>query len=113
MKNYEKLMKKCLALAKKADGKTSPNPLVGAVIADEKGNVISCGYHHRCGLPHAEVEAINNLPKEVKNATLVVNLEPCSHYGKNPPCADLIIKSGIKRFLSTKFIIPVMITVTP
>lgn len=97
MINYEKLMKKCLMLAKKADGQTSPNPLVGAIITDDEGKIISTGYHHKCGQPHAEVVAIKNAPIDVKGKTLFVNLEPCSHFGKTPPCADLIIKSGIKK----------------
>ena len=97
MINYEKLMKKCLTLAKKAEGQTAPNPLVAALIVDDDGTIISSGYHHKCGQPHAEVEAIKNSPVDVRNKILIVNLEPCSHFGKTPPCADLIIKSGIKK----------------
>ena len=100
MVNYEKLMRKCLQLAKKAEGLTSPNPLVGAIIVDDKGNIISTGYHHKCGEPHAEVEAIKNAKGSVKGKTLVVNLEPCSHYGKTPPCADLLIEKGIKKVVA-------------
>ncbi len=98
MKTYKKLMKKCFALAKKAKGKNMPNPYVGAIIWDEeKKEIISSGYHKEYGKAHAEVEAIKNAQGNTKNKTLIVNLEPCSHYGKTPPCADLIIKSGIKK----------------
>ena len=97
MINYEKLMRKCLQFAKKADGKTSPNPMVGALIVDDDGKIISTGYHHKCGDIHAEVDAIKNAKKSVKGKILVVNLEPCSHFGKTPPCADLIIEKGIKK----------------
>lgn len=95
--NYEKLMKKCIDLALKADGDTYKNPLVGAILIDDDENIISCGYHQKYGEAHAEVNAINNAHGNTKNKTLIVNLEPCSHYGKTPPCADLIIKSGIKK----------------
>ena len=99
LKIYEKYMKKCIALAKKGAGRTSPNPMVGAIILDENLNFVSQGYHEQYGQAHAEVNAINSaLAKgvDLKNSTIIVTLEPCSHYGKTPPCADLIIKSGIK-----------------
>ena len=97
---YEKLMRKCFSLAKKSQGKNLPNPYVGAVIYDEKTNeIISTGYHQRYGKNHAERNAILNSKKSVKGKTLIVNLEPCSHFGKTPPCADLIIKSGIKKVI--------------
>lgn len=100
MINYEKYMKKCIKLALKADGKTSPNPLVGCVVLDKNGNEISSGYHKAYGKPHAEVEALNKLSdNEAQGGTLIVNLEPCSHFGKTPPCADLIIKQGIKKLV--------------
>ena len=104
MKNiHEKYMKMCFTLAKKAEGKVSPNPLVGAVLIDKKGNVVSKGFHKKYGLSHAEVDCINNYEAKVganpdfKGLTLYVNLEPCNHFGKTPPCADLIIKKGIKK----------------
>lgn len=91
-------MKKCFSLAKKAKGKNMPNPQVGAVVYDEELNeIISVGYHSEYGKAHAEVEAIKNANGNTKNKTIIVNLEPCSHFGKTPPCADLIIKSGFKR----------------
>lgn len=91
-------MQKCISLAKKAKGKVEPNPYVGAVVYDEDSDsIISCGYHQKFGSNHAEVNAINNAKGNTKNKTLIVNLEPCSHWGKTPPCADLIIESGIKK----------------
>ena len=99
MKKYKKLIEDCLKIASKGEGQVSPNPLVGAVLIDGDGNFISSGYHQKCGEAHAEVNAINAAEKNVKGATIAVNLEPCSHYGKTPPCADLIIKSGIKRVI--------------
>ena len=95
---YEKLMKKCIELAKQAEGFTSPNPLVGCIILDKDGNEISTGYHHKYGETHAERDALLKLTNgEEKGGTLIVNLEPCSHYGKTPPCADLIIERRIKK----------------
>lgn len=95
---YDKLMRKCITLAKKGRGKTSPNPLVGCVVLDKNGKVLSTGYHHKYGENHAERDALLKLKNgEEKDGTLVVNLEPCSHFGKTPPCADLIIERGIKK----------------
>lgn len=91
-------MKRSLALAEKAIGNTYPNPLVGAVIVHEN-KIIGEGWHQKAGEPHAEVNAINQVSDKtlLTKSTLYVNLEPCSHFGKTPPCADLIVKSGIKR----------------
>ena len=101
MKNLQKYMKMCFSMAKKGEGKTSPNPMVGAILVDKNGNVVSKGYHKGYGLSHAEVDCINNYEKNGGKAynemTLYVNLEPCNHFGKTPPCADLIIKKGIKK----------------
>lgn len=89
-------MKRALELAEKARGFTSPNPMVGAVIV--KGDkIIGEGYHHKCGEAHAEVDAFNNAIESVEGATMYVTLEPCSHTGKTPPCADRIIKEKIAR----------------
>ena len=99
IKIYEKYMKRCIKLAQKAAGNTSPNPMVGAIILDKNLNFVSEGYHKKYGEAHAEVNAINNALKkgiDLSGGTIIVTLEPCSHYGKTPPCADLIIKSGIK-----------------
>ena len=95
---YERLMRKCFKLAKKGVGKTSPNPLVGCVVLDSLGNEIATGYHKQYGENHAERDALLKLDKQQTiGGTLVVNLEPCNHYGKTPPCSDLIIEYGIKR----------------
>ncbi len=92
----EFFLKKCLALARKGCGLVSPNPMVGAVIS--KGNrMIGWGWHRGYGLPHAEVEALAMAGPKAKGATLYVNLEPCCHYGKTPPCTDAIIKAGIRK----------------
>ena len=92
--NY--FLEKTLELAKRAQGYTSPNPMVGAVIV-KNNREISCGFHKKSGLPHAEIEAIKNAKGALHGATLYVNLEPCCHFGKTPPCVDEIIKRGIKR----------------
>jgi diaminohydroxyphosphoribosylaminopyrimidine deaminase/5-amino-6-(5-phosphoribosylamino)uracil reductase len=91
-------MYRCLELAKKGKGFVSPNPMVGAVIVYEN-KIIGEGFHRKYGQPHAEVNAINAVKNQnlLKKATLYVNLEPCSHYGKTPPCAELIIKKQIPK----------------
>ena len=98
---YEFYMKIALELASKAVNKTYPNPLVGAVIVAENDKIIGKGYHTAYGNSHAEVEAINSVSEtdkpKLKNSTLFVNLEPCCHYGKTPPCVDAILKAGIKK----------------
>lgn len=88
-------MEKCIELAKQAEGKTSPNPLVGCVITDEFDNIIATGYHKKYGENHAERDALLKINKG-DGDTLYVNLEPCSHFGKTPPCTDIIIEKGIK-----------------
>jgi len=95
---YENYMKECFNLAKKGLGKTSPNPMVGCVVLDKNGNKISEGYHAKYGENHAERDALLKLKNgEEENGTIIVSLEPCSHYGKTPPCVDLIIERKIKR----------------
>ena len=91
-------MRRCIELARNGEGRTSPNPMVGCVIV-RQGRIIGEGYHRRAGEPHAEVNAIASVenPEGLKEATLHVTLEPCSHWGKTPPCADLIINKGIPR----------------
>ncbi len=96
MKKDEYYMKIAITLAKKGTGKTSPNPLVGAVLV-RGGRVLARGYHKRAGSLHAETSALRAAGTKAKGATLYVNLEPCDHYGKTPPCTESIIKSGIKR----------------
>jgi diaminohydroxyphosphoribosylaminopyrimidine deaminase/5-amino-6-(5-phosphoribosylamino)uracil reductase len=94
--NDLKFMQRCLELASKAEGMTYPNPMVGAVIVHE-GEIIGEGYHMKAGGPHAEVMAIGSVKNKelLASSTIYVNLEPCSHFGKTPPCADLIISHKI------------------
>lgn len=89
-------MRMALELARKGKGWTTPNPLVGAVIV-KGGRIIGQGYHQKYGQPHAEVNAIASAKEDVTGATLYVTLEPCSHFGKTPPCSDLLIDKNIKR----------------
>lgn len=89
-------MKKALELAEKGRGFTSPNPMVGAVIV-KNGKIIGEGYHKKAVEPHAEVNAINAATESVEGATIYVTLEPCSHFGKTPPCSDLIIDKQLKK----------------
>lgn len=94
--NDEYFMKRALNLAEKGMGFTSPNPLVGAVIV-KNGKIIAEGYHESYGENHAEINALNNAIEDVYGTTMYVNLEPCSHFGKTPPCVNRIVKSGIKK----------------
>lgn len=100
MKSDEIYMQRCLQLAANGIQGARPNPMVGCVIVAE-GRIIGEGYHVRCGQGHAEVNAFASVRTEdeglLKDSTVYVSLEPCSHYGKTPPCADLIIKKGVKR----------------
>ena len=96
MKQYITYMAKCIELAQKAQGLTSPNPMVGCVIINSQGEIISTGYHKKYGDNHAERDALLKL-ENAQGCTLIVNLEPCSHFGKTPPCTDLIIEKGIKK----------------
>ena len=98
MLSDENYMHRCIELASQALGYTAPNPMVGALIVHE-GKIISEGFHRIFGGPHAEADAIEKVKNKslLKRSTLYVNLEPCSHKGKTPPCAELIIKSGIPR----------------
>jgi len=109
MTNDELYMQRCIQLAANGIQGARPNPMVGAVITvsqqlianSQKPRIIGEGYHVRCGEGHAEVNAFASVRPEdetlLKDATIYVSLEPCSHYGKTPPCADLIIKKGVKR----------------
>lgn len=96
----EKYMRRCIQLAQNGMLTAKPNPMVGAVIVHQD-RIIGEGFHVHCGEGHAEVNAFASVKKEneplLAQSTLYVNLEPCSHYGKTPPCADLIIKKGVKR----------------
>jgi diaminohydroxyphosphoribosylaminopyrimidine deaminase/5-amino-6-(5-phosphoribosylamino)uracil reductase len=101
MTNDEKYMRRCIQLAKNGQKNAKPNPMVGAVIVSADGRIIGEGYHVRCGEGHAEVNAFASVSAEdevlLPESTIYVSLEPCSHYGKTPPCADLIIKKGVRR----------------
>lgn len=98
MIEHEIYMKRCLQLAKNGLGTTYPNPLVGSVIV-HKGKIIGEGWHKKAGEPHAEVNAINSVKNKelLPESTIYVNLEPCSHFGKTPPCANLIIEHRIPK----------------
>ena len=96
MSTDEKYMRMAIGLALRAEGLTNPNPLVGAVIVKQK-KIVGKGYHKRCGLAHAEVNALNDAQGKAKGATLYVTLEPCDHFGRTPPCTDAIIKNKIKK----------------
>jgi diaminohydroxyphosphoribosylaminopyrimidine deaminase/5-amino-6-(5-phosphoribosylamino)uracil reductase len=92
----EKFMKLALNLAEKARGRTSPNPMVGAVIVRD-GQIVGRGYHHKAGTPHAEIHAIADAGSKARGATIYVSLEPCSHYGRTGPCTQAIAEAGISR----------------
>jgi len=96
VKIHEKYLKRCIELAKNGLGTTYPNPLVGSVIVYEN-QIIGEGWHKKAGEPHAEVNAINSIKDKslLSKATIYVSLEPCSHFGKTPPCSDLIIENKI------------------
>jgi len=95
--SHTKWMKRAIFLASLGKNTTSPNPRVGAVIIDKNGNLISEGFHFKAGMPHAEAMALSNLKKDAKGGSMYVNLEPCCHQGKTPPCVDKIIASGIRK----------------
>ena len=94
MDGNKEFMLRALELAARATGRTSPNPLVGAVVVKD-GKIVGEGYHQQAGKPHAEVIALEAAGENARHATLYVTLEPCNHYGKTPPCTEAIIKSGI------------------
>lgn len=97
----ERFMRRCLQLAACGRENAKPNPMVGAVIVDGTGRIVGEGYHVRCGEGHAEVNAFASVSKAderlLGQCTMYVSLEPCSHYGKTPPCADLIVSKGVRR----------------
>ena len=94
----ERFMRMALDLARKGEGETNPNPLVGAIVV-RNGEVVGQGYHHSFGGPHAEVFALNEAGDAARGATLYVTLEPCSHHGKTPPCTERIIEANIARVI--------------
>ncbi|MBI4535692.1 MAG: bifunctional diaminohydroxyphosphoribosylaminopyrimidine deaminase/5-amino-6-(5-phosphoribosylamino)uracil reductase RibD [Ignavibacteriae bacterium] len=95
---HEEFMAECLQLAEKGKGKVSPNPLVGAILV-KKGKIVARGYHKRFGGPHAEVVCLQSYRGNARSATLYINLEPCAHFGKTPPCTDLLLESGIRKIV--------------
>jgi diaminohydroxyphosphoribosylaminopyrimidine deaminase/5-amino-6-(5-phosphoribosylamino)uracil reductase len=90
-------MRRALALAALAEGRTSPNPLVGAVVLDAGGQRVGEGFHARAGEPHAEVGALEQAGDRAQGGTLIVTLEPCCHHGRTPPCTEAVINAGITR----------------
>lgn len=101
---HERWMQRCLTLARRGAGAASPNPMVGAVLVRPDGQKLGEGWHRQYGGPHAEVRAIHDAEAQhgsdaLREATLYVNLEPCSHHGKTPPCTDLIVRKGIPRLV--------------
>ena len=91
-----KMMQRCLELARRGLGRTSPNPMVGAVIVID-GEVIGEGFHPRAGEPHAEVFALKAAGDNARGATIYVSLEPCNHYGRTPPCSEAIVAAGLAK----------------
>ena len=94
---WEKWMRRALELAALAEGRTSPNPLVGALVLDQTGRLVGEGFHSRAGEPHAEVGALAQAGEAARGGTLVVTLEPCCHHGRTPPCSEAVIRAGIAR----------------
>lgn len=105
----ERYMRRCLQLARNGRQHVKPNPMVGAVIVSADGRIIGEGYHLCCGGAHAEVNAFASVRPEdeqlLPGATVYVSLEPCSHWGKTPPCADLIVKKGVCRVVDRKSVV--------
>lgn len=97
-RNHEYFMNLAIALALKARGRTSPNPMVGSLVV-KNGRIVGKGYHAKAGTAHAEIIALDEAGKFAKGATLYVSLEPCAHFGRTPPCVDRIIKSGVKEVI--------------
>ena len=92
-------MQMALDLARQAMGRTSPNPMVGAVVVKD-AQVLGTGYHARAGTPHAEVLALNEAGEAARGATLYVTLEPCCHHGRTGPCTEAVIKAGVRRVVA-------------
>ena len=96
MDSDERFMKQVLRLARRGLGLTSPNPVVGTLVV-RNGQIIGSGYHKKAGAPHAEILALSKAGEGARGSTLYVNLEPCNHYGRTPPCTKAILESGIRR----------------
>jgi len=93
-------LRECLELAAAARGHTSPNPMVGALVVSSDGEVVGRGYHRRCGEPHAERLALDEAAAAARGGTLYVNVEPCCHHGRTPPCTDAVVAAGITRVVA-------------
>ena len=98
MISHKKYMDLTLKLAEKGRGLTSPNPMVGCIIV-KRGRIVGKGFHKKAGTEHAEVFAINDAGKKAVNSTMYVNLEPCSHWGRQPPCTEKIVESGVREVI--------------
>jgi diaminohydroxyphosphoribosylaminopyrimidine deaminase/5-amino-6-(5-phosphoribosylamino)uracil reductase len=98
IKDHTYYMRLAMRLAQKAKGKTSPNPMVGALVV-KRGRIVSRGFHKKAGSAHAEVLALEAAGRQARGATLYVTLEPCAHFGRTPPCVDRIIKSQVKEVI--------------
>ena len=92
------MMQRCLQLAAKASGKTSPNPMVGALVVRED-KIVGEGFHPEVGKPHAEVFALREAGEKAKGATIYISLEPCNHYGRTPPCTEALIAAGVSKVI--------------
>ncbi|MBN1336415.1 MAG: bifunctional diaminohydroxyphosphoribosylaminopyrimidine deaminase/5-amino-6-(5-phosphoribosylamino)uracil reductase RibD [Deltaproteobacteria bacterium] len=92
-------MARCLELGRLGEGRTAPNPMVGAVVVRD-GEVVGEGWHERAGAPHAEIVALDAARDRARGATLYVNLEPCCHWGRTPPCVDAILRAGVARVVA-------------
>src|SRR5260370_42229632 len=97
----EQFLHRALDLAKQGIGLASPNPYVGAVVVDTGGNIVGTGTHTYDGVKHAEVRALDHAGPKANGGTLFINLEPCSHQGRTPPCADAVIAAGIRRVVAS------------
>lgn len=98
MISHKKYMEMTVKLAEKGRGLTSPNPMVGCIIV-KRGRIVGKGYHKKAGTEHAEVLAINDAGKKVMNSTMYINLEPCSHWGRTPPCTEKIMEAGVREVI--------------
>ena len=97
--DLNKFMAKAIKLALKANNQTEPNPIVGSLLVDEHGKILTKGYHKKAGAPHAEVEALKQFITVPENSTLFITLEPCCHYGKTPPCTEMLLKKKVRNLV--------------
>lgn len=99
MTQLKKYMHRCIELAKKGEGRVSPNPLVGSVVLDSEGRVVGEGYHEKYGEAHAEINALSQAGEKACGGAIYVSLEPCCHHGKTPPCIERVLASGVKKLV--------------